>query len=257
MNTSMQKRILLLAVFFLAAVLIGLLVVALAGLPQTGTPATEPGTSSQATTTTHMTQQTTVVTTQPTTAVPTTAYVPVIYPDTVGIYIPAEDGTAARKRITEFSAKRTAKKDIDCFEILASRDALRPGYSFKGIWNDAWNAHENAEDTKIGLILTLNLKNGEVITKQILNPGDSQSFYDYLEVYLYDDIHQTGWYSHLEDKDMKEETMITSVKLTSGTKIAEVGDITLTAFLYNGQDCFDAQGDYIGRVSETIVIKEA
>ena len=257
MNRSMRKRMLLLAVFFLAAVLAGLLLVALAGLPETENPATQPGTSTQSTTTTIRPQQTTTVTTQPTTAVPTTVYVPVISPDTVGIYIPAEDGTAARKRITSFSSKRTAKKDIDCFEILASHDDLRPGYSFKGIWNEAWNAHENGKNTKIGLVLTLSLKNGEVITKQILNPGDSQSFYEYLEVYLYDDIHQTGWYSHLEDKDMKEETIITSVKLTSGTKIGEVGDITLTVFLYSGSDCFDAQGDYIGRVSETIVIKEA
>ena len=174
----------------------------------------------------------------------------------MGIYIPAENGTAARKRVTEFSSNRTAKKDIDCFEILASQQDLLPGYSFKSIWNDAWNSYENAQETKIGLVVSLTLKNGEKITKQILHPDDSQSFFEYLEVYLYDDIHQTGWYSHLEDKDMKTETIITSVKLTSGTRIAEVGDIVLTAFLYSGEDCFDAEGNYIGQVSDTIVIKE-
>jgi hypothetical protein len=56
---------------------------------------------------------------------------------------------------------------------------------------------------------------------------------------------------------MKEETIITSIKLTSGSKIAQVGDITLTAFIYNGDDCFDADGNYIGLVSETIVIQNS
>ena len=39
-----------------------------------------------------------------TTAAPTEteAFIPEIHPDTVGIYIPAADGTAARKHITEF-----------------------------------------------------------------------------------------------------------------------------------------------------------
>ena len=256
MSRLIKNRILLMLVFFLGVVLVGLVIVALTTLPveNGGTNQTAP--FPVATTTTRPTQQATTAT-PTTTQVPTTVYLPKISPDIVGIYIPAEDGTAARKRITEFSSRRTAKKDIDCFEILASRDDLRAGYSFKAIWNEAWGAHEDAQDTRIGLILTLSLKSGETITKQILAPSDSQSFFDYLEVYLYDDIHQTGWYSHLEDKDMKEETIITSVKLTSGARIAEVGDITLTVFLYSGQECFDLQGNYIGDVTDTIVIREA
>ena len=75
---------------------------------------------------------------------------------------------------------------------------------------------------------------------------------------MYDDVHVTPgvWYTHLEDKDMKEDTIITSIKLTSGSRIAEVGDIVLTAFIYDGADCFDADGIYIGAVSESIMITE-
>jgi hypothetical protein len=174
----------------------------------------------------------------------------------VGIYIPAENGTAARKRITEFSAKRTAKTDIDCFEVLASDAELVSGASFKSIWNESWNAHGENDGTKVGFHLTFTLSDGTEISQTIRKPGDAKYFYDFLEVYLYDDIHQTGWYSHLEDGDMKEETMITSIKLTSGSRIGEVGDIFLTAFLYTGDDCFDEEGNYIGTVQQTVKITQ-
>lgn len=206
---------------------------------------------------------TTVPSTPPATTVPPTTqtepYVPEISPDTVGIYIPAANGTAARKHITEFKSVRTAKKDIDCFEILATQAEQAEGSSFRSIWNAAWGSHENAENAKIGFHISFTLTSGEAISKQLLKPSDSASFYDYLEIYLYDDVHVAPgvWYTHLEDKDMTEETVITSIKLTSGSKIAQVGDITLTAFIYNGDDCFGADGSYIGLVSETIVIQNS
>ena len=201
-------------------------------------------------------------TTPPTTAepVPTTEapYIPEIDPDTVGIYIPAGDGTAARKRITEFVAPRTAKTDIDCFEILASREERLEGASFAAIWNDAWDDYPNTENAKIGFRITFTLSSGEKISKQLLKPSDSAEFYDYLEIYLYDDIHQTPgvWYTHLEDADMGSETIISSIKLTSGSRIDEVGDITLTAFIYDGDDNFDADGNYIGQVLESITVTQ-
>ena len=206
---------------------------------------------------------TTVPSTPPVTTIPPTTqtepYIPEISPNTVGIYIPAANGTASRQRITEFKSVRTAKKDIDCFEILATQVTLAEGKSFASIWNAAWDAHKNASNAKIGFHITFTLSSGETVSKQLLKPSDSASFYDYLEIYMYDDVHVTPgvWYTHLEDKDMKEETVITSIKLTSGSKIKEVGDITLTAFIYNGDDCFDSEGNYIGLVSETIVIQNS
>ena len=205
----------------------------------------------------------TVPSTPPAATVPPTTqtepYIPEISPNTVGIYIPAANGTAARKHITEFKSVRTAKKDIDCFEILATQAELAEGKNFASIWNAAWNSHENVQNAKIGFHISFTLASGETVSKQLLKPSDSATFYDYLEIYMYDDVHVTPgvWYTHLEDKDMKEETVITSIKLTSGSKIQQVGDITLTAFIYNGDDCFDAEGNYIGLVSETIVIQNS
>ena len=184
---------------------------------------------------------------------------PEIHPDTVGIYIPAEDGTRSRKRITEFSAARTAKKDIDCFEILASHEDLVQGASFSAIWSAAWDSHAQNQGAKIGFIIEFSLPGGVNVHQQILKPSDSAGFFEYLEIYLYDDIHQTpgAWYTHLEDEDMKEETVFSSIKLTSGSRISEVGDILLTAFIYQGENCFDENSEYLGEVLETICISES
>ena len=180
---------------------------------------------------------------------------PEISPNIIGIYIPAADGTKNRVRITEFSFTRTPKQDIDCFEILASREDVCAGKSFSGIWNAAWEQHDNTEGTKIGFVIDVSLSGGKNIHKQILRPGDTKDFCEYLEIYMYDDIHQDGgWYTHLEDNDISAETIISSIKLTGGSKIWEVTKISLTAFFYQGDVCFDEHGDYIGEVTETIVI---
>ena len=198
----------------------------------------------------------TQVTTTAATSVPT---VPYISPDTVGIYIPAGDGTNARTRITEFVSIRTPKKDIDCFEIFSSQQPRLTGTSFSSMWKQVWAEHEGTEGAKIGFHIAFSLSNGQYISEQLLKPSDSLSFFDYLEIYMYDDIHQTPgvWYTHLEDKDITENTIISSIKLTSGSKISEVGDITLTAFLYQGDQCFDAEGQYLGSVLERISIRTA
>ena len=131
------------------------------------------------------------------------------------------------------------------------------GNSFAEMWENAWNSHGRNPGAKIGFHIEFQLKSGETVSQTLLKPSDSREFYDYLEIYMYDDVHQSGgWYTHLEDDDMEEETIITSIKLTSGSKIKQVGDIFLTAFIYNSDTCFDSQGNYIGTVSQTIVITE-
>ena len=250
-----QKNALLI---LLCVALLGILVLLLA-IAFGEAPAEDPSVPTTTVTTApdETTQPTTAPVTAPTTTPTTAPSAPQISPDVVGIYIPAADGTAARKLVTEFSAKRTAKTDIDCFEIIASGEDSLEGRSFASIWKAAWDAHESGEDAKIGFQIEFRLNSGAEVSKVILKPGDSKEFYDYLEVYLYDDIHQDGgWYSHLEDQDMTEETIISSIKLTSGSKIGEVGQIRLTAFIYTGEACFDTDGRYIGDVSATIVITE-
>lgn len=219
----------------------------IAPVPETTQLPTEPATEAT-------TEPTTEPTTVPTEPSPTA---PEIFPNRIGIYIPAEDGSKARVRLSEFVAKRTAKEDIDCFEILATQVDRTESGAFRNIWSNAWNEEPTDPNAKIGFHISFTLASGETVSATILKPSDPKFFYDYLEIYLYDDIHQTPgvWYTHLEDQDMKAETVISSIKLTSGSKIKEVGDITLTAFIYTGEDCFDKDGNYIGNISETITIR--
>ena len=56
---------------------------------------------------------------------------------------------------------------------------------------------------------------------------------------------------------MKDDTLITSIKLTGGRHIGEVQEIWLTAFVYASQEDFDASGSYTGETSCTLHITKA
>lgn len=183
--------------------------------------------------------------------------IPEIYPDQIGIYIPADDGTRSRKLISDFSSIRTVGKDIDCFEAIASREKVLEGASFAEIWNNSWNDYENTENAHIGFRIRMELDNGEIISKTLLKPSDADEFFEYIEVYMYDDINQTpgAWYTHLSDSDINDDTIISSIKLTAGTNVDMVGDIELTVFVYNDMSNFDELGNYLGAVSYAVEIK--
>ena len=185
-------------------------------------------------------------------------FVPEIYPNTVGLYIPAGDGTKDRVKVTEFTSNWTAKKDIDCFEAFASAETRITGTRFADMWKTSWDSHENGQNGKLGYILSFTCSDGTSATHVIRKPSDADSFKEYIEVYLYDDINQVPGvrYTHLSDSEITADTIISSIKLTCGSKIDEVKDITLTAFIYNGEDCFDSDGAYIGQVKASVSIKE-
>jgi hypothetical protein len=186
----------------------------------------------------------------------TAAATPTTGPNPVGIYIPVE-GSKNRKLLTSFSGSWIRGKDIDCFEAIASNQTQLTGSSFKSIWETAWKAFPDASGYKIGYRLTFTLKNGTTVTKTIKSPSDiAASFTQYVEVYLYDDIHFVPGvrYTHLSPNDIKDTTVITSIKLTAGTKIADVTSINLMTFIYHGTQDFDSAGNYTGRVSYEINI---
>ena len=150
-------------------------------------------------------------------------------PDTLSLYI-SEEGK--RISVNSFSSDWIAGKDIDCFEAITSAEKTLSG-KFTDIWNDAWNNYTNTSNVKIAYNLEINLKSGDKIKYDIKNPEDAQQNKDFVEVYLYDDIHVDGsWYSHLETSDMSDETIITSIKLTATAKQESIEKVVLTAYLY-------------------------
>lgn len=168
--------------------------------------------------------------------------------------------TKVREKMTEFVSPWVRGTDISSFEVFATDT---DSFSFQtAYFDDAflsyWNTYDGNENCRIGYTVDFDLKNGEKIHKTLLKAGDELSYREYLENYLYDDVHQTkgAWYSHLLPEEMKDTTLMTSIKFTPGERIEEVGDtITCTAFVYNSDEDFDEDGDYIGDVSSTVVIK--
>ena len=81
----------------------------------------------------------------------------------------------------------------------------------------------------------------------------------YIYNYLYDDIHQPdgAWYSHVEENQVTNETIYSSIKLYAAEKTNEISSpITLTVFTYDTADDFDESGMYRGNSKYTITIKK-
>ena len=179
-------------------------------------------------------------------------------PNIIGIYVP--DGSH-EGLLTSYDQKWVRGVDINTFHAYATSEKVVTG-STRSIFLNYWNKFPNASQYKVGYFLSFTLKTSEVVNLTIKGPQDAPKdptkyFYQYVEVYLYDAVHQLGRHSHLVPNDIKPDTMLTSIKLTAGSKIADVTSIRLTAFVYQYNDAsfFDpSTGRYIGNVSYTIPI---
>lgn len=153
-------------------------------------------------------------------------------PDRIGLYI---NDSGSRKLVeTSHKSDWVAGQDIKCYEAIASCEAVLTGSGFAEIWNTCWNKFTNIQNVKIGYQIEILLKSSKTISYDVKTPDDTQKNREYVETYLYDDVHQTPgqWYSHLESSDLTNDTIATSIKFTAGSKIDEIEKIHLTAYLY-------------------------
>lgn len=179
-------------------------------------------------------------------------------PTVVGLYLWVSGG---RQLLTEYKSRWKRGEDIEFFNTFASNDELLNYAAYREMLVDTWFTFPDASQYKIGYQLSYVLESGEEIFVTILKPSDVIHT-EYVEVYLYDSIQQYenangGWYSHLNDENMNDETMLYSIKLTAGKQIHEVESIKLMTFAYkyNEDVDFDPEtGRYIGTVSYEIDI---
>lgn len=171
-------------------------------------------------------------------------------PVNLGVY---QNQSGTRTLITSFDSPLTVYQDIASFEVYYTKDTPLIGNQ-KNLWNIYFQNYENASVYKIGYHINFETTSG-IIDKTILSPSDVESFFDYIQIYLYDDINQnSSSYSHITKEEITEETILTSIKLTASTKIDEVTTpITLTVFTYKNGD-FDENNHYIGNSSYQIII---
>lgn len=172
-------------------------------------------------------------------------------PISLGLY---QNTNGNRTLLTSYSSPFTQYLDIISLEVYYTKDTSFSGNQ-KKLWNQYYQNYDNITTYKIGYHIYFETTT-EPIDKVILNPSDVESFFDYIQVYLYDDIHQeSNWYSHLTQEEVTEETRLTSIKLTASTKVTEItSPITVTAFTYHSDKDFDKDGKYRGNSSYQVTI---
>ena len=172
-----------------------------------------------------------------------------IYQDTNPIKIALYEGTnGSYSRVDTFYSKMEALKDIGLFSIILSQDEKVTGNNIKGLYKDYSSQYENFSNYKIGYHIAFSTTDGTTFSETILKPLTFSKFpfSDYLYVWFYDDINNSGFYSHIEEDEYNENTVMSSIKLMSTKKSEEISSpIELTVFTYDADD-FSESGDYIG-----------
>ncbi|MBE6155762.1 MAG: hypothetical protein E7164_03290 [Firmicutes bacterium] len=158
---------------------------------------------------------------------------------------------------SEYSKLWQLKKDIVVFgSVFSEEDVIKPDY-FQNIWKSNASKYTDYQKYKTGWHISFDLLDGTQIDRTILCPSDVSDFYDYLEIYLYDSANVPigVWYSHLTMDDMTENTILTSMKLTAGSKFHEIdGKIIVSVFTYDTEDDFDENGKYRGNSVYTVEV---
>lgn len=176
-----------------------------------------------------------------------------VYEDKNPVVLGAYDNE--RKLIDEYVGSWVKKKDIVWLSIFPTKESNLSKENSNVIWNNLWKENLN-NNYKFGLEVSYEITN-EKIEFTMLKQSDN-TFLKYLEIYLYDGYNNTAkWISHLEDKDFKENTVFTSIKITSGELIDNIkSSIKIKLFTYDTPDDFDSNGNYIGKSYHVILIKK-
>ncbi len=165
--------------------------------------------------------------------------------DTIlGLYLYTNSYTP-RRLVTTYDGEFISNKDIVSLEVFATNEEEISGGTFQNIFPNYFNESENKHKIGFEISFATNDKNYRQI---ILRPSDTNTLFDFVQLYLYDDVHKPigSWYSHVTDEEYNSDTLLTSIKLTGGTKINDItSDIKVIVFSYD-EDDFDEEGYYRG-----------
>ena len=161
------------------------------------------------------------------------------------------------KKVTSYSTTLANFKDIATFQVYYTDIDTLDSSNIKHNYLKYYNQYESIQNHKTGFYISFKAEEKE-IEQLILDPSTKHAMTPYLYVYLYDGVNQKdgAYYSHLEPEDMKEDTIISSIKLflaQEGSKISS--PISLTVFTYDTEDDFDESNLYRGKSSYTIEIE--
>ncbi len=170
-------------------------------------------------------------------------------PITVGIYY-------KNKLVHEYNGKFKDNKDLAVFDIVYTNEENLGNGSFKSFWNKYYQQYENIDQYKIGFYMEFQA-DGKKETNLILDPSAKYVTSPYIYIYLYDAVHQKDGarYTHLDMKDVKDNTIYSTIKLYMCEQTKKItSPITLTVFTYKDANDFDEDNNYRGNSSYTITI---
>ncbi|MHB1453980.1 MAG: hypothetical protein ACYCYM_08555 [Saccharofermentanales bacterium] len=166
--------------------------------------------------------------------------------------------------VDEFRSTWVTGRDIGVFYAYPTSIPSVENLPYMDLFKRYWNTdlYPDANDYKIGYRLRFTLKSSEVVDMTIRLPEDCPKdpdayFYQFIEIYVYDNLHRIPGptFYHLEPSSTYDDTIMTSIKLTAGTRSSEVVSAALTVFIFRDDSDFDpVSGEYIGRTSYEIEV---
>lgn len=171
-------------------------------------------------------------------------------PITLSLY---QNNNNTRTKLSIYESPLTIYKDIISLEVYYTTEESFTGNQ-KELWTKFKNNYQNIEKYKIGYNIEFETTK-EKISRNILSPKDTESIFNYIQIYLYDDINQeSSYYSHITQEEITDKTLLTSIKLTASTYINDIiSPIIITAFTYDTDD-FDKYNNYKGKSSYKVTI---
>lgn len=160
-------------------------------------------------------------------------------PITIGIY---ENDI---NLVKEYKLRKESRQEV-IFSFFYTNYEKLENNKQKENWNKFFSEYANIDDYKIGFNFSFFV--GETkIEKTILNP-ETFAFEPYFYIYIYDDINQpdNSFYSHLEESDINENTIFSSIKIFLMEPLKISSPIKFTVFTYNDMNDFDENNNYRG-----------
>lgn len=121
-------------------------------------------------------------------------------------------------------------------------------------WNKFFSQYTDINKYKIGFNFSFYVGDTK-IEKTILKP-ETYAFNPYFYIYIYDDINQPDYtfYSHLEENDINDNTIFSSIKIFLIEPSNITTPIDFTVFTYDDLEDFDENNNYRGNSKYTIKI---
>lgn len=168
----------------------------------------------------------------------------------IGMYLYTGSG---RDLIDNYETDFILNQDLVSIEVYNTTISSLSNAKQKDLWYQYYDQYKSL-NPKIAYHIKFSTTDSGIIDKTIYSPSDTEDIYDYMQIYLYDDINQEDntFYIHISEDEFNDNTILSSIKLTGSTKTDNINsDIELSAFMYTNPstDINDTNNKYTITIS--------